>query len=106
MKQSSAGFLAVVLLLTGGTARAQVPPEWIRSDTMIAMRDGGRPKTYLVRPVRAAGPLPILLMRTPYGAGGSAQSFPGAYGFLASDGYIFAFHDIRRRGAAPGPAPT
>jgi putative CocE/NonD family hydrolase len=102
MKQSSAGFLAGLLLLSGGTARAQAPTEWLRSDTMIPMRDGVRLKTYLVRPVRAAGALPILLMRTPYGAGGSAQNFPGAYGFLASDGYIFAFQDIRGRGESQG----
>jgi putative CocE/NonD family hydrolase len=102
MMQTSGWFLAAAFLLTGGTARAQIPTDWIRSDTMIAMRDGIRLKTYLVRPARTAGPLPILLMRTPYGAAGSAQNFPGAYRFLAADGYIFAFQDIRGRGESQG----
>ena len=104
MMQISGWCLATALLLTGGPVCAQVPNDslWVRRDTMIAMRDGVRLKTFLVQPARASGPLPILLMRTPYGAAGSAQNFPGAYRFLVNDGYIFAFQDIRGRGQSEG----
>ena len=104
MKRITHCLLATVLTLPASRLRAQAPSDslWARSDTMIAMHDGVRLKTYLVRPARAPGPLPILLMRTPYGAAGSAQNFPGAYRFLAADGYIFAFQDIRGRGQSEG----
>ena len=104
MMQISRWCLAAALLLTASPVCAQGPSDslWVRRDTMIAMRDGIRLKTYLVSPARASGPLPIILMRTPYGAVGSAQNFPGAYRFLANDGYIFAFQDIRGRGESQG----
>ena len=96
--------LTTILLLPSLELHAQAAGDslWIHRDTLIAMRDGVRLKTYLIWPARTAGPLPILLMRTPYGAVGSTQNFPGAYHFLASDGYIFAFQDIRGRGESEG----
>ena len=104
MRRMPGSLFAAVLWLTPGGARAQVPGDslWVRQDTMIPMRDGVRLKTFLVRPARASGALPILLVRTPYGAAGSAGNFPGPYRFLAQDGYIFAFQDIRGRGESEG----
>ena len=44
-------------------------PALSASDTMIAMRDGQRLYTQVYVPKAASGPLPILLLRTPYGIG-------------------------------------
>jgi len=95
---------ATALSASATVARAQTPADtlWVRRDTLIPMRDGVRLKTFLIAPAHPAGPLPILLMRTPYGADGSARNFPGAYRFLAADGYIFVFQDIRGRGQSQG----
>lgn len=62
----------------------------------IAMRDGVRLHTVIVAPTNAPAPLPILLLRTPYGADAYSNPFPSDYvRDLAADGYIFAFQDIR-----------
>jgi putative CocE/NonD family hydrolase len=90
--------LVLALSVACSPARAQVPDTaYARRDTMIAMRDGVRLKTYILAPRAPAGPLPILLVRTPYGASGPLRNFPGPYRFLAADGYIFVFQDIRGR---------
>jgi hypothetical protein len=67
-----------------------------RRDTMIAMRDGVRLFTTIVRPRTVSEPLPILLTRTPYGA------FPYASRELIEDGYIIVSQDIRGRGRSEG----
>ena len=54
------------------------------------------------RESEAGAALPILMVRTRYGADGAASHFPGAYRFLAADGYIFVFQDIRGRGKSQG----
>jgi len=75
---------------------------YVSTEVMIPVRDGVRLHTFIVAPRNRTGPLPILLMRTPYGADGSAQRLPGAYRFLAADGYIFVFQDIRGRNGSEG----
>ena len=94
---------ATAALLDAGLLLAQASPDtsWSRREEMIPMRDGIRLKTYIVTP-RQGEPLPILLERTPYGAGGSARNFPGAHRFLAADGYVFVFQDIRGRPESEG----
>jgi predicted acyl esterase len=69
---------------------------------MIPMRDGVKLKTFILTPPNAsgAGPLPIIMQRTPYGAEGGARNFPGAYRFLAAEGNIFVFQDIRGSGGS------
>ena len=47
-------------------------------------------------------PLPVILLRTPYGISGAPQSLRGRYKELADDGYIFAFQDIRGRHTSEG----
>ncbi len=70
---------------------------------MIPMRDGVKLNTNIFIPKNAAGPLPILLERTPYNAPeamrGWAQSRNEA---LIRDGYIFVFQDIRGRYKSEG----
>src|SRR5207237_170402 len=47
-------------------------------------------------------PLPIIFTRTPYGIAHAANTLRGYYRALATDGYIFAFQDIRGRYTSEG----
>src|SRR5688500_12595881 len=93
-------------------ARAQLPAPvaaldsaYDRYTAMIPMRDGVRLNTEIFVPKRAAGPLPILLTRTPYGARPTVvqATAPGrALHELARDGYVFVAQDIRGRYKSEG----
>jgi uncharacterized protein len=88
--------LVVALLTTTHSApvRAQQPldPAWVRTEAMIPARDGIRLFTVIVAPKSPTGPLPILMTRTPYGAGGAG----------GLDGYIHVVQDIRGRYGSEG----
>ncbi|MFH1572547.1 MAG: CocE/NonD family hydrolase [Acidobacteriota bacterium] len=88
------------------TVEAQIQaPEAAQFDfreVMIPMRDGVKLHATIYSPKQAAGPLPVLFIRTPYGIAGAARNFRIAYGELADDGYIFVFQDIRGRYASEG----
>jgi len=63
---------------------------------MIPMRDGVKLYTRIFSPAGRTDSLPIMFVRTPYGIDGtSGRSIAQGYGFLARDGYVFAFQDIR-----------
>jgi putative CocE/NonD family hydrolase len=96
--------LGVLLLFSPITLAAQNQPDTSRETRaeMIPVRDGVKLKTYIVSPKQRDTALPMLLMRTPYGAAGSTRNFPGPYRFLAQDGYIFVFQDIRGRHESEG----
>lgn len=66
---------------------------------MVPMRDGVRLHTEVYVPVDVTTPMPILFRRTPYGI---ENARPGISARGASDGYIFAFQDIRGRHASEG----
>jgi putative CocE/NonD family hydrolase len=68
-----------------------------KSEHMIPMRDGIKLHTVIFTPKDRAKPLPILFSRTPYGTPATISG-----GDLASDGYIFAFQDIRGRFKSEG----
>jgi uncharacterized protein len=73
------------------------------TDTVIAMRDGTRLYTQVYVPKQASEPLPILLMRTPYGTGElNPERVAAALTELAADGYIFVLQDIRGRFKSDG----
>ena len=64
------------LLLVAGIAvvhtrdgQSVAPASLSVTESMIPMRDGERLYTQVYAPTAAAAPLPILLLRTPYGAG-------------------------------------
>jgi uncharacterized protein len=100
-------FAAIVLsLATACTVQAQQPAapdtNFTFSQAMVTMRDGVRLNTTMFVPKRQAGPLPILFVRTPYGAPGAAYQLSRAYAELVADGYIFAFQDIRGKYASEG----
>ena len=73
------------------------------TEFMVAMRDGVRLHTLMYKPVKQEGPLPIILLRTPYGVdAGAPRALEGYLKDLADDGYIFAFQDIRGRYKSEG----
>ncbi len=81
-------------------------PLYVRSEQMIAMRDGARLHTVLFRPRNSAttgAPLPFLMQRTPYGvAETTARAIESGKPELAASGYIFVFQDIRGRYTSEG----
>ena len=110
MSRCRAGAFALVLsALAAAPLLAQQPdgrgaPAWERREAMVPMRDGVRLFTVVMTPGGASEALPILLVRTPYGAAGwqPGDSVPLSYRELAADGYVFAFQDIRGRGRSEG----
>ena len=77
-------------------ALSQPAPQFDRRTAMIPMRDGVQLFTVIVTPRVASEPLPILLERTPYGAGVNPDPS------LVADGYVFAAQDIRGRNRSEG----
>jgi len=97
-------FLLVLLLTWAAVAHAQLKPsEYVRTEAMIPMRDGIRLYTQIDAPANAAQPLPILLLRTPYGLGkATAEQVATSVSELSSDGYILVRQDIRGRFKSEG----
>ncbi len=109
--------LAVALLATGAAPLAAAPPAdqvrltagaevtgYVGTDVMIPMRDGTRLHAEVWRPKDQAGPLPLLMQRSPYGYGLAAvrSSFTTQFKELAEDGFIFVLEDIRGRFGSEG----
>jgi uncharacterized protein len=78
------------------------PPGYAKQDSMIPMRDHVRLHIAIYTPTDASGPLPIMLLRTPYGIGGYAATFDNYLKELAADKYIFVFEDLRGRHESEG----
>jgi putative CocE/NonD family hydrolase len=78
---------------------ALAPEYWDHHDLKIPVRDGIKLYAVVVAPKTQPLPLPIMLVRTPYGVAGNLRSGPigVAYRELAEDGYIFVFQDSRGR---------
>lgn len=79
--------------------------EWdvmVARNVQVPMRDGVPLATDLYFPARdgqrGAGPLPVLLLRTPYDKGGNS----GTGEYYARRGYVFACQDVRGRYASAG----
>ncbi|MEO7084104.1 MAG: CocE/NonD family hydrolase [Gemmatimonadaceae bacterium] len=96
--------LAAALFLPFVPLAAQGGEEWDRHDVHIPVRDGVRLYAVIVAPKAASGPLPIMLVRTPYGVAGNLRPGPigTAYKELAEDGYVFVFEDSRGRYGSEG----
>ncbi|MCB1018871.1 MAG: CocE/NonD family hydrolase, partial [Acidobacteria bacterium] len=69
---------------------------------MIPMRDGVRLHTKIFTPKDHTGPLPFIMLRTPYGVTNPANNFVTYLEALAEDGYIFVFQDIRGKFGSEG----
>src|SRR5262249_621597 len=88
---------SIVLALSIPNAAQQAGTfDYTKRNVEIAMRDGVHLHSVIVEPRTHTAPLPILLLRTPYGADDYSRPFPGDYlQDLANDGYVFVFQDIR-----------
>ena len=75
---------------------------WTKDSVMVAMRDGTRLNTNIYKPSDTTGfPLPVVLVRTPYGADGGM--LPGAITrWTDTRNYILAFQDTRGRHESEG----
>lgn len=102
--------LGRAVLVVGLALAAALPTALVAQDSaftlteaMIPMRDGVKLYTRIFTPTAGGGPYPIIFVRTPYGIGGtSASSVARGYGFLARDGYVFAFQDVRGKFRSEG----
>jgi putative CocE/NonD family hydrolase len=73
------------------------------TETMIPMRDGVRLYTQVYAPKQSGEPLPIILLRTPYGTGAlNPARVATALAHLVADGYIIVQQDIRGRFKSDG----
>ena len=113
MKKREMFRLLAAVLLMASTAGAQEEPGsrqdltkiFERKEAMIPMRDGVKLHTEIYTPREGGPPLPILMLRTPYGVsaglGAYSRFLKGDRHFYA-DGYIFVYQDIRGRYGSGG----
>jgi len=81
----------------------QQAKQFTRFAEMIPMRDGVKLYTTVYVPRESKGPLPFVMMRTPYGAESRGPKALKEYlKELAEDGYILVFQDIRGRHKSEG----
>jgi putative CocE/NonD family hydrolase len=96
----------ILLAASPSLARQQTLDPVLRfakTDAMIAMRDGVRLNTAIYAPKNIRDPLPIIMLRTPYGIEKApARAFREYLKDLADEGYIFVFQDIRGRHKSEG----
>ena len=106
------GVLAAALLVTCA-ARAQEEPSskqdltklFERREAMIPMRDGVKLHTEIYTPRNAREPLPMLMLRTPYGVSAGLHAYSRllkAGQHFYADGYVFVYQDIRGRYGSGG----
>ena len=93
------------MLVPAAVAAQQAGPKPIFTfqEVMVPVRDGVHLQTVVMAPAGRHGPLPILLLRTPYGV--PDRAFPQMPPFLkelAADGYIFVFQNLRGRFKSEG----
>jgi putative CocE/NonD family hydrolase len=86
-----------------GEAEHHVFHTYARREEMIPARDGVKLHVVILTPTDIAGPLPILIQRTPYGVDGTSEkSFFAQRPELARAGYIYVGADIRGRFKSEG----
>ena len=96
------GPFVALLALSSALALAQ---GYTKYEYLIPMRDGVRLSTQVYVPNDKPGDHPILLQRTPYGAGpyGTAQrTGHGGSQKMKDAGYIYAYQDVRGRNMSEG----
>src|SRR6185312_5809561 len=89
---------ALLCFLVASQASAQTTPEpsFDKTEIMVPMRDGVKLHTLIFTPRNAMADLPILMSRTPYGIDGMGEALSSpSLKYIAQDGYIYVFQDIR-----------
>jgi uncharacterized protein len=96
--------LVFLLAPTAGYGQPAKPdPRFERAEELIPMRDGTKLFTTVHAPKGAKEPVPIILLRTPYGIDGRTERLLTNYfKELAEDGYAFVLQDIRGRFKSEG----
>ncbi|MCA0374769.1 MAG: CocE/NonD family hydrolase [Gemmatimonadetes bacterium] len=99
--------LALLLGAPAATHGQSAEPAFTLTEAMIPMRDGVKLYTRILAPRAATRPLPMMLVRTPYGINGNTPaSIANGWGFMARDmathGYVFVFQDIRGKFKSEG----
>ncbi len=95
-------FFALLGPAAGFATAQNLPSDYAVTDVMVPTRDGVRLNTKIIAPENSDEPLPIILLRTPYGIEGSKENFVTRLKTLADEGYIFVFQDIRGKFASEG----
>ncbi len=104
-------FSSVALLLCAAPSLAQTAPAanaatespFAYQELMVPMHDGIRLQTVILRPRAKTGPLPIILVRTPYGVPTAApRQAPGFLRAMMDDGYIIVMQSMRGRFKSEG----
>ena len=94
------------VILAAPFPNLQTPaPAYLKAEYDIPMRDGVKLHTVVYTPQDLPGKHPILMERTPYGAGPygptTKRGFRGSPKLQAA-GYIFAWQDVRGKGRSEG----
>lgn len=99
-------FAVLVLCALGASVSSQPPkadPRFERTEAMVPMRDGKKLFTTVHAPKNPKGPVPIVLLRTPYGIDGRTERLLQNYfKDMIDDGYAFVLQDIRGRFKSEG----
>jgi len=93
---------AALILVAANVSAQQTSERYTRINAQIVMRDGVKLNTDYYVPKDQTGPLPFIMLRTPYGIEGRAASLNTSFKELADDGYIIVFQDIRGRYKSEG----
>jgi predicted acyl esterase len=83
----AAAFLLTAAILSVSAAEVR------KSTVMVPLHDGVHLATDIYQPESSKGPLPVILMRTPYGKGGGK----GFSGGACQRGYVLVVQDMRGR---------
>jgi putative CocE/NonD family hydrolase len=110
MKKIFTSVFFTLFLLSISFAQKESIDSYKKTSAMIPMRDGIKLFTVILIPVGALHPSPVLLQRTPYGAGLSdlpddtiiSMTKSSAMYSMAVEGYIFVFQDIRGKYKSQG----
>ncbi|HEY1526593.1 MAG TPA: CocE/NonD family hydrolase [Candidatus Angelobacter sp.] len=71
-------------------------------EIMVPMRDGVRLSTAVLRPAKISGPMPVILIRTPYLKDQELLGLKDLYSFLLLHGYILVVQSERGTGWSEG----
>jgi putative CocE/NonD family hydrolase len=85
-----------------GSGQPAEPVSFTGAEHMIPTRDDIRLYTQVYSPENATGPLPILLLRTPYGTGELDPQGIASLREIATEGFIIVLQDIRGRFKSEG----
>ena len=104
---TSAGLILVIgvfaLACSHRSTEKQSNPDFNLNEVMVPVRDSVHLQTVIVTPVNQSEPLPILLLRTPYGVPTRMPNpLPPSLRELAKDGYILVYQNLRGRFKSEG----